>query len=323
MKYIDLHCDTLSALYHRKVEKITEDQEIYEGASLISSPLCVDLTKMKTGDALLQAFACFVYLKGYNTVDDAWDYVMRLLDFYEKESTGTGLKLCLSGNDLDDQMHSLLTVEEGGILNGIEERLDTLYERGIRLITLTWNFENCLGFPNSPNAEIMNRGLKPFGKTIVEKMNALKMLADVSHLSDGGFYDVADIMKSAGRPFVASHSCARVLCNHPRNLTDEMLKVLGNQGGIVGANFYGVFLNKENRSDIASIVEHLKYIVNKAGIEAAALGSDFDGFDGGCEINDVSQMPKLFDALKVAGFTASEIEKIAWKNAARLIKTSI
>lgn len=337
MKYIDLHCDTISELYRRKDE------------SLSKNSLCIDLKKMQEGEGLLQAFACFVDLESRGGAENAWTYVMRLLDYFEAAGKGTPLKKCLNCNDAedmialavkeapktpggiilpgvretDDAVYALLTVEEGGILNNDESRLNVLYDRGIRLITLTWNYENCLGYPNSRDYEAMQQGLKPFGKAMVEKMNGLKMIVDVSHLSDGGFYDVADVMKSAGRRFVASHSCARALCAHPRNMTDDMLKVMGNLGGVVGVNYYGAFLNEDGRSDIASIVRHIKYIVNKAGIEAAALGSDFDGFDGGCEIENASQMQRLFEALKSAGFNHGQIEKIAWKNAADLIKTSI
>lgn len=344
MKYIDLHCDTISELYHRKVE----NGNLYN-ESLQKNALCIDLEKMRAGDGLLQAFACYVDLEGHGDADGAWEYVMKLLDFYEAEAKDTGLKVCLNHEDAEaifkigakeeaktpsgiilkapetcrDDMYALLTVEEGGILNNDEQRLNQLYDRGIRLITLTWNYENCLAFPNARDYYDMQRGLKPFGKAMVEKMNELKIIVDVSHLSDGGFYDVADMMKSAGRQFVASHSCARALCPHPRNMTDDMLKVMGNLGGVIGVNYYGAFLNEEEKSDIASIVRHIQYIVNKAGIESVALGSDFDGFLGGCEVENAAKMPILLDALKTAGFNHSQIEKIAWKNAASLLKTSI
>jgi len=396
MRYIDLHCDTLSELYHRKVEGIPyagfegrtseAERKAFASESLLRNGLCIDIEKMKTGHTLLQAFACYVNLNRQGGADGAWDYVMKLLDFYEKEAdavgsaretggcskkrTQPGLKLCLTGRDLtgrnftgrnftgrnftgrnftdknftdrnltdrkpagldfnDDEVceerniYVMLTVEEGGVLNNDLQRLDLLYDRGIRLITLTWNFENCLGFPNSADASVMGQGLKPFGRTVVEKMNERKMIVDVSHLSDGGFYDVADMMKSAGRRFVASHSCARALCPHPRNLTDDMLKVLGNAGGVAGVNYYGHFLNKEGISDVASVIAHIRYMVNKAGMDAVALGSDFDGFGGGSELATAGEMPLLFDAMAKAGFTQDEIEKIAWKNAFDLIKTSI
>ena len=119
-------------------------------------------------------------------------------------------------------------MEEGGVLNEKQERLEELYRLGIRLITLTWNYENCLGYPNSRDGEVMNRGLKAFGLEIVERMNALGMLVDVSHLSDGGFWDCIRVSRA---PIIASHSNARALCGVPRNLTDDMLRALAEKGG--------------------------------------------------------------------------------------------
>ena len=136
---------------------------------------------------------------------------------------------------------ALLTVEEGGVLNGNRNRLEELYQRGVRLITLTWNYENCIGYPNSRNAQEMQKGLKSFGKQMVEEMNERGMLVDVSHLSDGGFWDCIRLSK---KPIIASHSNARALCAHPRNLSDEMLCALGECGGVVGLNFLSAVFTK-------------------------------------------------------------------------------
>lgn len=356
MKYIDMHCDTLSVLYQWP-----------ECGHLDKNKICIDKEKLTKGQALCQYLACFVALTEHGNpenvkeieaegkanpdskvykrlwsdrADASYEYVLNLLDFYQKENEKAGLKTCLTAKDCEtmeavakaaqtskilgvqqsDDIYAILTVEEGGILNNDASRLDSIYNKGCRLVTLTWNFENCLGFPNSTNPDRMALGLKPFGKEIVEKMLSMGMLVDVSHLSDGGFKDVADICKAVGKPFVASHSCARSLRNHPRNLTDDMLKTIGNIGGVAGVNFYGNFLNDNAKSDIASIVAHIQHMVNCAGIEAVGLGSDFDGFDGGSELADASKMPELFDALKKSGFTYADIEKIAWKNGLRVAK---
>lgn len=370
MKYIDLHCDTVMELYERRLKKQRENacakggigsSPCCEMENLIKNSLCIDMPKLKAGDALMQAFACFSDMKALGSYDASWDYVMHMIDMYEEMSFDAGIKPCRGSKDAEEMMqlvgsqtagicadadiygmlavekgsmndipavkdadiYGMLTVEDGGLINGKEDRLDCLYDRGVRLITLTWNYENCLGYPNAPDPWEMRRGLKPFGKDIVEKMNELKMIVDVSHLSDGGFYDVADIMKRAGRQFVASHSCARALCAHPRNMTDDMLKTLGNAGGIVGVNYYGQFLNNDGRSDAASIVEHIKYMINKAGIESVALGSDFDGFLGGSEIENAAKMPLLFDTMRKSGLSFTEIEKVAWKNAASLFRNTL
>jgi membrane dipeptidase len=151
-------------------------------------------------------------------------------------------------------------------------------------------------------------------------MNDLGMIIDVSHMSEGGFYDVAKYSK---QPFVASHSCARALCNHRRNLTDDQLKVLGEKGGFVGVNFECSFLKEgSSRATVDQVVEHLEYMKNKAGIDAVAFGSDFDGIGNDLDFGDYAGMPKVIAALE-KHFTDDEIEKICWKNAYRVIGESM
>ena len=177
-----------------------------------------------------------------------------------------------------------------------------------------------MAVPNSRDADKMKLGLKPFGIESIERMNELGILIDVSHLSDGGYYDVARLSK---KPFVASHSCARALCNHPRNMTDDMLRVLGEKGGICGINFCAPFLRENaNYSAIADIVLHAEHIRNKAGIDAVALGSDFDGIDDTLEFKDYTGMPTIADAL-LKRFTESEVDKICSENAMRVIRASM
>src|SRR5699024_7042079 len=109
-------------------------------------------------------------------------------------------------------------------------RLHEFYDAGVRLITLTWNYENAAGYPNSRDSSVMRKGLKPFGKVLIEEMNDLGMIIDVSHLSDGGFWDVA---RRSKKPFIASHSNARAVTSHPRNLTDEMIRAIAEKGGVI------------------------------------------------------------------------------------------
>ena len=145
------------------------------------------------------------------------------------------------------------------------------------------------------------------------------MIIDVSHLSDAGFWQIADCTK---KPFVASHSNARALCGHARNLTDDMIKTIAERGGVIGLNYYGCFLNEKNdsTSTVARIAEHARYIMNVGGVECLGLGSDFDGIVGSLEIADCAQMYKLFDALEAAGFSQDVVEKIAYQNVLRVYK---
>ena len=142
-------------------------------------------------------------------------------------------------------------------------------------------------------------------------MGAKGMIVDVSHLSDGGFYDVAGLLKG---PFVASHSNSRSLCPHPRNLTDDMLRILGEHGGLAGLNFCPRFLRPDqNASEIDDMVRHIRHMVNEAGLEAVGLGSDLDGISGDLEISNIRQIPLLERALKKSGFPESAIEKVFWE----------
>lgn len=191
---------------------------------------------------------------------------------------------------------------------------------GIRLITLTWNYENCIGYPNSPDAQVMGKGLKQFGFSVVEEMNRIGMIIDVSHLSEGGFWDVVSHSKT---PPVASHSNARALRNHPRNLSDEQIRALAEKGGIAGLNFYQEFLGKSGSCLIEEMVSHVRHMYQKGGEEVIAIGTDFDGFGGAekMEIEDIGAMPLLYDALGKAGFTGRQREKIWYGNAKRVIDT--
>ena len=196
------------------------------------------------------------------------------------------------------------------------------------MLTLTWNFENGIGFPNyslmvDGNLDYHTpetvRGLTDFGLEFIHEMERIGMIIDVSHLSDAGFYQV---LNNTTKPFVASHSNARQICGHVRNLTDDMIKQLANRGGVTGMNYFPLFLedDKEDKGTIASIVKHIKHIANIGGYECIGLGSDFDGIPLHKELSDASYMPLLADALEKEGFSNSQIEGIFYKNVLRVYK---
>lgn len=217
----------------------------------------------------------------------------------------------------------MLTMEDGRAVAGQLENLKRFYDMGFRAISLTWNMPNCFGSPNSADPEVMSQGLTEFGRNAVAYMQELGILVDVSHLSEGGFYDVASICK---KPFAATHSNSRALSPHPRNLSDEQLKVLGSAGGVTGLNFGPEFLNKDTsckESTIELIVNHISHIANAGGVECVALGSDFDGIGGNLEISDCTKVNLLVPALKKAGFDSEDIEKIFYKNVLRVMKDTM
>lgn len=312
MKMIDLHCDTIMRLHEEN-----------PNANLSANEFHIDLEKLEKSDSLAQFFALFIDLEETKAQGiNPWDKCLAMHSRFTNEMENNKNKISLATNykkmkqnELQGKISAFLTVEEGGIIENDIKRIDTLHEMGIRLITLTWNYINSIGHPNGEKTNHL--GLTDFGKEVVEKMKDKHMIVDVSHLSDKGFYEVADILNS---PFVASHSCVRNLRNHSRNLTDEMLKKIGQSGSIVGINFCPYFLNEEYITTVDSLVEHIDYMVNKAGIESVALGTDFDGITGEFEISNIGEMSKLYQGLVKHGYKDTQIEKIWHLNTERIIK---
>jgi membrane dipeptidase len=322
MRYIDLHCDSLLKIFNK-----SEQENLFE-----NNNLSVDFKSLQQGEALAQFFAIFMpdeetltELKLEEINDDL--YIDRAVNILEQEVIQHNQMVALAKNYQDiivnqqqGKISALLTIEDGRSVAGNLDKLKRYYKKGIRLITLTWNYENCFGYPNSTNPAQMARGLKDFGIEAVQYMNQLGMLIDVSHLSDGGFYDVAQY---SSKPFIASHSNARSLANHPRNLTDQMIIKIAEKGGVIGLNFAPYFLNKDNansKSSIERMIAHLNYLKNIGGENVLALGTDFDGIHGNLEIASSKQMPLLFKALARSGWNIDLIEKFAFKNSMRVIK---
>ena len=321
MRIIDTHCDTMGECIARSGGKIT----------LQNNPGHINMEKLRQGGALAEFFAIFIPTydsgAGKGVTLPPYDYFQFVYQAYlrELEANQDQLAPAMNGADIRKnqaagKISSVLTVEDGVPLEGKMERLEEFYQKGVRLISLTWNYENSLGFPNSKDPEIMGKGLKQFGLDCVERMNQLGMLIDVSHLSDGGFWD---IVRHSKKPFIASHSCCRALCNHTRNLTDEMLRALGEKGGVVGINFAAQFLNEgAEYTDIDSVVRHMRHIRDKAGMDALGFGSDFDGISSTLEFQDYAGMPQIPQALS-PHFTENEIEKICSGNRLRLIDETL
>ena len=318
MHLVDMHCDTLLECYKRQ-------------CGLRKNDCHIDLETMKSSNALIQFFAAYLP-SGEDAVEEGvslppYDlfYAMKTLYDHEMDVNGDLIKPVLSYEDIqvnasEEKICGILTIEDGQLIEGKLERVEELYQAGVRLITLLWNRENCLGYPHSMDPDAHKKGLKPFGIEVVKKMNELGMIVDVSHLSEGGFYDVA---KYSTKPFVASHSCARTLCSHSRNLTDEQLKCIANAGGIVGVNYNAGFLRDDAEySSVADILAHIDYMMSLIGSDFIALGSDFDGIDCGLEIDGYSQYGKLIDALSKK-YSDDVVEKICCQNALRVLKACL
>lgn len=323
MQIADMHCDTIS--------------ELFRGAdtSLRKNNLHIDIEKLKKGQYLIQNFAMFVY---QTPGEDPLERCMKLIDrFYqEMEQNADSIAPVRSYQDiLDNQrqgkLSAMLTVEEGAVIKGDLAILRDLYRLGVRMLTITWNFRNELGNGNlthyDPSGEFdtsipnTTDGLTEAGIEAVQEMERLGMVIDVSHLSDAGFYDV---LKYTSGPFVASHSNARSICGHVRNLTDDMIRKLADRGGVAGINFGGNFLTDGpygNRSTVEAMVCHIQHIVSVGGEDCVGLGTDFDGIPSNNEIENAGEMQMLVRALEAAGFSERMVEKICCQNVLRLYKT--
>lgn len=327
MKVADMHCDTITALYDTVVKG--------ETCSLHKNTYHIDIEKLQKGDYLLQNFAVFVDLKSQ---ENPLEYCLGAIDFYYEQvevhkdilSPVLTYKDILSNREAG-KISTLLTIEEGGVTKGSLKHLRNFYRLGVRMLTLTWNYENGIGNPNfslvkgempdfyTPQTE---KGLTDFGLSMIWEMERLGMIIDVSHLSDAGFYQV---LKNTTKPFVASHSNARAVCRHVRNLTDDMIVKLAERGGVTGMNFCPAFLQdakgeEEAVGTISALVDNIRHIANVGGYECIGLGSDFDGIPSHKELPDASYLPLLEDALKKEGFKNNEIEAIFYKNVLRVYK---
>ena len=215
-----------------------------------------------------------------------------------------------------------LGLENGSPIGKSIERVKMLYDKGIRYITLCHSRDNEIC---DSCATLVKRwgGLSPFGQKVVAEMNRLGMLIDVSHVSDETFYDV---LKYSSKPVVATHSCCRTLCNHPRNMTDDMIRALAAAGGVIQINFYPYFLDSSykeggDRPSYTMIADHIDHVVGLVGVDHVGIGSDFDGIevtpDG---MENISMVPKLLDELRRRGYSEADLEKIASGNFFRILE---
>ncbi len=314
-RVIDMHCDTITGLVRRNADFVDNDMHI-------------SLRKLQQGNYMMQCFAIFIYLKDLPNPFEKCNEYMDAFDRFMAENSEEIAQVTTADQIIDNyskgKISAMLTIEEGGVLEGSLEKLQHFYDRGVRMLTLTWNFENEIGFPNyvyqenpRPDTE---RGLKPFGFECINKMWDLGMIVDVSHLNDAGIYDV---LNNARKPIVASHSNSRAVKNVPRNMTDDMIRKLAANGGIMGMNYAPDFVSfNKDSNQIPDIVEHVKHIADIAGVETVALGSDFDGISTPIGMSDCTKTHELYAALKEAGFSQNDIDKMFYQNFIRVLRAN-
>ena len=304
---IDLHCDTIMQLLDHP-----------DSGDLYRNTWKIDIEKLQKAHSKVQDFALFINLGETNDPYGRYEE-MRNLCTTQIHLYGEHIQHVLSYQDVESVYESgkigvLMSIEEGGVLGGDLDKLKQAYQDGVRLITLTWNYPNGLG---EPHCGEQHKKLTPKGIEFVEAMQDLGIIVDCSHLNDAGTEQLGDILEV---PFVASHSNAREVTAHTRNLPDNLIKLIANKGGVIGLNFAQSFLGTSPISRIEDIVKHGLYLINKGGEDVVALGTDFDGIKPDTEIKDTSEMYRLYDAFKEAGLSEEQCEKLFWKNADRLLK---
>lgn len=311
MRVFDLHCDTITEL-----EKIK--------GSLFENELHISLKKALCLERYIQVFAIFI--PDEKRGNQAVEYFDLVCDFYEKQladnkstisshldkSENKNINALKLENSDNNKITSILSVEGGAAANGTIEGLRHLYNRGVRLITLTWNGDNEIA---SGAWTQEDNGLTAFGEKAVREMEKLSIIVDVSHLSKKGFFDVAKI---ASKPFIASHSNCDIVKNiyaQKRNLSDEQIRILVFFGGLMGINLCSDFLGDKEDCETEAVYRHISHALDLGAEKILALGCDFDGCQPVLKLRGIDKMPPLFDALLYKGIPKSTLEDIFFNNA--------
>ncbi len=303
MKLFDLHCDTIGECYKNKL-------------SLRHSGLHVSLDKAKNFESYTQVFAVWIpdELRGKFAID----YFNNVCDYYYKELE-LNKDLIVSFDDAkkdDKRVKAILAIEGGAALAGDIENLYKAYEKGVRILTLTWNAENEI----ASGAFCENGGLTSFGKTVIKKMEKLKMVIDVSHLNRESFFDVAE---NTTLPFIASHSNPDINNNfygNKRNLLDSQIEIIKDRKGIIGLNFCIDFFDVDGKSGVDALKVHLDYLLNKGCENIIALGGDFDGCDLSEGITGLESMESVYNSLINDGYSKTLIDNMFCYNAERFFR---
>ncbi|MEL7500533.1 MAG: membrane dipeptidase [Planctomycetota bacterium] len=224
----------------------------------------------------------------------------------------------------EGKIASMIGVEGGHSIENSLQVLRNLYDRGARYMTLTHS--KTLAWADSATDDAKNNGLSPFGKEVIREMNRIGMLVDLSHVSEKCMMDALEITKA---PVIFSHSSAKAICGHPRNVSDKVLKVVAKNGGVVMINFMSGYIvpldkleeNKNARGDYKLVCDHIEHIIKVAGIDHVGIGSDYDGVRSlPIGLDDVSYYPNITQELLNRGYNKTDIHKILGDNVLRALE---
>ncbi len=281
MRYFDLHCDTAFECYRR-------------GLAFENAELAVSAAEGAALEEWKQVFA--IWIRDDEKAPFAL-YRAILRDWKQKIRKKPA---CLT---------PILAVEGGAVLEDDPERVGQLKQDGVRLLTLTWNGENRIA-----GGAHSTKGLTDFGKEVIAGLNRAGIICDLSHLNDRSFYAVVE---RAEHP-VATHSNCRAICDVPRNLNDDQLRLIAQKGGLIGLCFYPLFLGGEGAEALA---RHLYHLCELGLEKQVAVGSDFDGAVMSPELDRLSKLPACAEKLKRLGFEQGLLERFFYENAENYFKT--
>ena len=305
MNYFDLHCDTAYEMYIKK-------------QPLDSNSLAVSLEEFEGFEKKAQVFA--VWSENTSPAGDVYGEFFNILENLKTEIDKNYEKavFCCDAESLatnDTRLKIIPAVEGSRLIENDISRLEILRESGVRILTLAWE-----GLCSACGAYDTDTGLTDFGYKVVEICEKLGIILDVSHISEKGFWDIANVAK---KPFIASHSNAQAICNHPRNLSDTQLRTIVSTHGIAGVNLVGKHLSKtfaENQypdtdSVKETVVKHIVHFIEKGCEKNVCLGCDFDGTIPLNGLEKVSSVKSIAEYMSTLGASPSLIDDIFYNNA--------
>ena len=277
----------------------------------------LDLPKVREGGLDAAFFAVDCTRPWGNHLLYCMDALGHFLQEVEEHSEGIAVARCAADIErarAEGRLAAILAVENSDALEKSPHVLPLLYQLGVRAMTLTHSTRSWAG----DGCEVEGgSGLTGFGRQLLAQMNELGVVVDVSHLNEPGFWDVA---QAAQAPFMATHSCCRALCDHPRNLRDDQLRALAEKGGVVAITFVPDFIDAHNPT-FRGLLDHIEHAVAVAGIDHVGLGSDFDG--GGLLLEDATCLPDIAVGLAKRGYAEADIRKILGANQLRFLQQVI
>jgi membrane dipeptidase len=312
---VDTHCDTLMQLIPQRRGKARELGERSEAGH-------IDLPRMVEGGVTCQTFAMFTGTRA--VVPEALLTALQMVDAFQGQiEANEGIMVVTKPDEIlaakkAGKVTGLLAIEGAEPLMGDLGLLRVFHRLGVRMLSFAWNWRT--PFADGLNAKRSGGKLTDLGVQALEEMDRLGMVYDVSHLADSVYWDVAEVKKG---PFIASHSNCRDVCDHPRNLNDDMMRALADHSGVMGMNFAPAFVHKE-KATVERLVDHIDHVVDIVGPDYVGLGSDFDGIGSTpVGLEDVSKMPNITRELVRREYSDEDILKILGENHLRVFEEVI